>query len=240
MAQSKERAAKPKGHLRTKAFWVLVYTTLTLLLCIGVTLIVRQYVIIPGEYTPPDSLILASRSPTPTLPPEATPLPTPEPTPYIKYAPIRIYFDAHKLQSDIQPVGLAEDNSIDTVPSATISGWYEGSSAPGDPGNAIIGGHVSWRGKRGTFSVLHDVKIGEQITIEFENGMVRYFEVISQNTYAVADFPSFVTDLDGDTRLTLITCLGDYDRTQRMSLSRVVVECVEKTELRREPPAENT
>lgn len=236
--QKKQKEKKPKQPLRNRAFWALVYLTLTLLLVIGVTLIVRQHVLIPGEYTPPDLLSLSAPTPTPTLPPDATPAPTPVPTPYVKVAPVRIYFDAHQLQADIEPVGLLDDTSIDTVPSATVAGWFDLGAPPGDPGNSIISGHVSWRGKKGTFSVLHDMVIGEQVTIEFENGAFRVFEVVSTNTYKVEDFPAFVTDFDGDTRLTLITCLGDYDRSQGMSLSRVVVECVEKRELRVEAPAQ--
>lgn len=239
--QKKEKTPKaqqPKGHARTRTFWVLVYVTLCLVMFIGVALILREYVIVPGSYTPPDPMLLSGPTPSPTLPllPNETPPPTPSPTPYVRRIPVRIYFDDHQLQAEIKPVGLV-GNTIDTVPSATIAGWFDEGAPPGDPGNSIVSGHVRWKGKRGTFAILHDMVPGEQVTIEFADGSVRYFEAVSKNTYAVADFPSYVTDLDGDTRLTLITCLGDYDQDAGMSLSRVVVECVEKKDLRADVPA---
>lgn len=241
MAKKGEKTAnkpeKIKEPFRNKIFWALVYLLIITLLLIGGFLILREVILPPADYIPPEvtnSLVINTPSPTPTAAPEITPEPTPEPTPYVKLTPVMIYFDERQRQSVIWPVGLEDDGSIGTVNSAADCGWYEDGATPGDPGNAIIGGHIRWKGKLGTFSILHDMEVGEKVIIKMDNGELRYFYVISKNSYALSEFPSFVTDLDGDTRLTLITCLGDYGSDGR-SQSRVVVVCEEDASQRQIP-----
>jgi LPXTG-site transpeptidase (sortase) family protein len=232
---AKNKQEKQKKPLRNNIFWVLVYVSLGLLLLIGVTLILREEVLITGPYTPPTQSLPAD---SPTLAPLAPPTPvgeTPDETPFIRVAPVMIYFDERERQCEIEPVGLAEDNTIGTVPSATIAGWFDMGASPGDPGNSIISGHVAWRGKKGTFSVLHDMKPGERVTIELKNGELRYFEVLSREEYKLVDFPYELIEIGGDTRLTLVTCLGDYDSSIGTSRTRVVVVCEELRALRRSP-----
>lgn len=244
MAKKQEKTInkpeKIKEPFRNKIFWALVYLLIITLLLIGGFLILREVMLPPEDYIPPEetnSLVISTPSPTPTAAPAATPEPTPEPTPFVKLTPVMIYFDERQRQSEIRPVGLEDDGSIGTVDSATISGWYEDGASPGDPGNSIIGGHIRWKGKLGTFSILHDMEVGEKVIVKMDNGELRYFYVISKDSYALTEFPSFVTDLDGDTRLTLITCLGDYGSDGR-SQSRVVVVCEENVSERFIPEEE--
>jgi LPXTG-site transpeptidase (sortase) family protein len=187
----------------------------------------------------PAPLVITTPVSTPTPSPTPTPLPTPSPTPFIQQIPTMISFDNHNLKSRLHAVGLAQDGTIGTVNSASDAAWFSEGASPGDPGNAILSGHVSWGGKAGTFAVLHYMQVGEQVSVEFESGAKRVFEVTNVDKYTIDDFPSMVTDFDGDERLTLITCLGDYDRAYGTSRTRVVVICKEKPELRQAPPGAN-
>lgn len=189
----------------------------------GIVMIVRQYVLIKEPYTPPPT-----PAPTPavtaTPKPSGTPQPTPSPTPYVKLTPVKIYFTERDIVSDIVPVGIV-DGAMDTVDDAKLAAWLVDSATPGDPGNSIINGHRTWKKVLGYFSVLKDMELGEEIAIELEDGSVRYFEVVSNDVYRIDNHPTSIMELGGETRVTLITCLGDYNPAIGTSESRVVVVC---------------
>lgn len=214
---------------RSGIIWTLLYIVIGAVFLTGVYLILRQYVLFPEKYVePPTPAPTATLAPT--LAPSATPLPTPSPTPYVKKIPVRIYFTDHKLQAEILPVGVTENNEMATIDSAKDAAWYQFGPSPGEPGNALINGHVRWKGEKGTFSILKEMKTGEEVVIEFDDGTFKYFTVDSLNTYLLDEVPASVMDLKGDSRMTLITCLGDYDHALGTSRSRVVAVCKEKTE----------
>lgn len=195
------------------------------LLIAGVLMLVMENVLFSGPYVaPPTPVPTATVNPTPapTLAPEVTPEPTPEPTPYIKPIPTHIYFMTAEVSCEILPVGLNEDGEMGTLDSASQAAWYEPGPAPGEPGNALINGHVRWKRKMGTFSVLLEAEVGDQVAIEFADGNYKYFTMTSVETYHYTEIPDSVMALDGESRVTLITCLGDYNNSLGMSESRVV------------------
>lgn len=184
------------------------------LLIVGGALIFMDNVIVPPEpYAPPPSK-------TPSSGKEGSE-PT-EPT-----QPVKIYFTERELMCEIQPVGMEDTGEIGSIRSASIAAWYEDGAIPGQEGNAIINGHVRWKGKKGTFSILKDLANGEKVAIEFQDGSVKYFAVDTVDIYRLDDFPTDVLEPGGDARLTLITCLGDYNSTIGTSESRVVAVCYE-------------
>jgi len=217
-----------KGLKNSKAFWIAVYVVIGAMLLGGVYMLVRQYVLIPTPYTPPPTPApTIAATPAPTLAPEETPAPAPSPTPYVKHAPVKIYFPDRKLEADIYPVGLTEEGAMGTLDSALDAAWYEGGPSPGEPGNAILNGHVHFKGVKGTFSILKSIHVGEPVVIRLDDGSYKYFTVALLETYPFDACPPMVMYLGGDSRMTLITCLGDYDRKLGTSRSRVVAVCLE-------------
>ncbi len=218
-----------KGLKQSKVFWAIIYVLIAALLLGGIYMVVREYIWIPGPYeAPPTPAPTVAATPAPTLAPSDTPLPTPSPTPYVQKIPVRIYFTGYERQADIYPVGVTEDNAMDTLDSAKDAAWYQYGPSPGEPGNALLNGHVKWKGELGTFSILKEMKVGDEIVIEYEDGSFKYFEVTNLDTYLLDEIPSSVMDLSGESRTTLITCLGDYDTSIGTSRSRVVAVCKEK------------
>lgn len=231
---------------------IILYVISALLLAAGVFLVIRQYVLIPGEYVPPEEYAAATATPgeidvTPVPTPSATgtAAATPSPTPYVKPVPVRIYFTDVEVMCDIVPVGMITEGDrkgqMDTVDDPDLAAWYEPGPAPGEDGNAIINGHKSWKGKAGRFSVLWNMKLGDEVAIGFEDGSIKYFQVMSVEFYPYNDVPSTVMDMQSDTpRLTLITCYGDFDQAVGTSKQRCVVVCepIEKTEDASGPTAE--
>ena len=223
--------------LQKRWFRILLYCAIALLFLGGVIITLRDNVLFPGEYSPP---------PTPTPPastPEATPsaaataAPPPTPTPLPEFAdPVKIYFTSAEIESEIVPVGQTETGAMDAPASAVLAGWYENGPSPGEAGNAIIDGHVRWKGKLGNFAHLRDMAVGEEVVIEYADGSFHYFTAVSVDVYRLDNFPDHVMKLDigGEPRMTLITCLGDYNSAIGTSESRVVVICREQSRLREE------
>lgn len=218
-----------KGLKNSKAFWAVIYVLIAAMLLGGIYMVVREYIWIPGPYVPPPTPApTVAPTPAPTLAPSATPLPTPSPTPYVQKIPTRIYFTNYERQADIFPVGVDEDNRMGTLNSAKDSAWYQFGPSPGEPGNAILNGHVKWKGELGTFSILKEMKVGDEVVIEYDDSSFKYFDVTNLDTYLLDEIPASVMDLAGESRMTLITCLGDYDTSIGTSRSRVVAVCKER------------
>jgi len=194
------------------------------LVVFAAVIIARQFVYVPGEYTAPPTPV-----PTPAatpLPPEATPAPTPEPTPYVKRIPVKLYFTERELSCPVEPVGIVPYTDGDgepmyneageplmtmgTVDSKDIAGWLENCVSPGEYGNSIFNGHITWKGEAGIFRTLSDMEQGEEIVVEYDDGGTRSFRVDFVDIFKLEDDPDYVMDFNpGDARITLITCHGE-------------------------------
>jgi hypothetical protein len=124
------------------------------------------------------------------------------------------------------PVGLNPDGTV-TVPPAepgAPAGWYRHLASPGEPGPAVLLGHVdSYRGPA-VFSRLSDLRPGDGISVRRADGSVVAFVVESVQTHLKSDFPTEgVYGQTVDPVLRLITCGGAFDRARRTYLSVVVV-----------------
>lgn len=178
-------------------------------------IVLRQYVYLPGQYEAP---------PTPAV--TETPVATPEPTPYIKKIPVMMYFSDREISFPVETVGIvpytdskgrevkAEDGStvytMGTVDSEKVAAWLDASASPGEYGNAIFNGHVSWKKVAGVFSVLPKMEEGEEIIVEYDDGSTMTFTVTNVDIYGIDDVPETVMAYDtGDSRMTLITCYGE-------------------------------
>lgn len=211
----------------------------------GVLMLVRQYVFIPEAYVPPAAATptpTATPRPTATLAPLATPTPTPQPTPtpYVRVAPATLHFVERQISCPIEAVGKEQATdrhgdplfdeagnplyTMGTVDSEKVAAWFEEGPSPGEYGNAIINGHITWKKVAGVFSILEEMESGEELAITYENGDVKYFAVESVNIFPIDDYPAWVMSMDtGDTRLTLITCHGEWNRGAGTRNERVIV-----------------
>jgi sortase (surface protein transpeptidase) len=128
----------------------------------------------------------------------------------------------------VHVTGLAElaltpAGTMEVPDDATTTGWYAPGPAPGDPGPAILAAHVNYNGVAGTFSRLHELKIGDQAIVTGADGSTATFEV-----YRVDRFPksAFPTDLvygnSPDAELRLVTCGGELDTAARSYRDNVV------------------
>lgn len=228
---------------KARRFNRVLYCVSAALILLGVFIILRSETTLftknstdtPSATFPPDDVIVINGAPTPVPamtadgtedPSAATPTyppPTEEVTPL---APKAIYFVGHDVSCMVEPVGIDDNGVMGTVDSHNIVGWYMYGAAPNTPGNCIIAGHNRYHGVMGSFSLLHNgLAVGDKVTVELEDGSSRFYRVATINTYLYNEVPPSVMELGGIDRLTLITCLGDYDYNLQMSLSRVIAVC---------------
>lgn len=192
------------------------------LIVAGIFIGIFQNIYIPSQnYVPPPVIV------TPSAHDIIIPVYTGEllPTPFSKVPPKKLYFENRNISCYIQAVGRTADGAMGTVDSAHLAAWYEDGPSPGDSGNALINGHVRWGGLAGTFSILPELTIGEKITFEYENGTQKSFYVKEILVFPYDEVPTYLMSQEGEDRVTLITCHGDWDSSAGTSSQRVFVIC---------------
>ncbi|WP_327009347.1 class F sortase [Dactylosporangium sp. NBC_01737] len=106
------------------------------------------------------------------------------------------------------------------------AGWFAAGTAPGDPGPAVLAGHVDSRTGPAVFYKLHELKAGDRVEVQ-RGGAWLTFTVTAREHYAKAKFPS--EKVYGPTplpELRLITCGGDFDAARHSYRDNVVVYAV--------------
>lgn len=194
------------------------------LILLGVCMAIFQTVYIPSNnYVPPPVIV------TPSTHDIIIPVYTGEllPTPFNKVAPSKLYFIERNISCNIQKVGRTQDGAMGTVDSPYIAAWYEDGPSPGDSGNALVNGHVRWGGMAGTFSILPEMKTGEQIVFEYENGSQKTFYVSEVLFHPFDNVPPELMSQSGEDRVTLISCHGEWDSDAGTSSQRVFVICTQ-------------
>jgi sortase (surface protein transpeptidase) len=105
-------------------------------------------------------------------------------------------------------------------------GWYSPGVVPGDPGDAVIDGHLNWyRIPRGPFYSLSKLQVGDDIEVDTQSGTRLRFTV-SVKPYSVpyTSHPATLFERGGKARLSLVTCSGDWDQARQTYLNREIVD----------------
>jgi hypothetical protein len=162
----------------------------------------------------PAGLAQATRS----LPPaEALPPPPPEVA-----EPVSLHIDGLGIEgAPIVPVGVEATGEME-VPEADEVGWYRHGPAPGEPGSGVLAAHIAYNGVDGVFRHLSDLDGGAEVVVAFDDGTSMRFVVSEIARYAKTDLPDDVFAREGDPRLALITCGGDFDHKNRSYEDNVV------------------
>lgn len=111
--------------------------------------------------------------------------------------------------STLIPLGKRADGSHDTPPltSPGQAGWYEPGPEPGQPGPAIILGHVNGGGQPGVFAGLNQLTPGDTISV----GDLKYEVYRVAHAPKAGGFPAQeVYAPTPGSELRLITCDGNF------------------------------
>jgi sortase (surface protein transpeptidase) len=130
------------------------------------------------------------------------------------------------VEAQVEAVGVDANGEMVIPGHAKTVVWYRGSARPGEQGNAVIAGHLDWKGEVGAFVRLKDLAAGAPVEVVREGGSIA--------RYAAKDrllVPAVVSDAELDAiygptpkpSITMITCGGAFDAKTRDYSHRLIV-----------------
>jgi len=150
-----------------------------------------------------------------------------QPTTLRQVRPTRLTIPDIDVATSLVQLGLNADKTVEVPADPAKAGWYRLGPAPGRPGSAVILGHVDSLEGPAVFARLRTLAPGARVDVEGADGFVARFAVSKVAVYANSDFPATkVYRNGGKPVLTLVTCGGEYDRSQGGYQANVVVTAV--------------
>jgi LPXTG-site transpeptidase (sortase) family protein len=126
--------------------------------------------------------------------------------------PVRIVIPSIGLSAPVVPLGLNPDRTLQVPRHFGDTGWFRGGPEPGEPGAAVIVGHVASRSGPAVFYRLREVRVGELVTIRLQGGATVRYVVNSMVRVRKSSFPTNrVYARTKQPTLRLITCAGKLD-----------------------------
>jgi hypothetical protein len=168
----------------------------------------------------------------------ASPVPAAPPSPYIEGVaapagaaaalrtpdpPVRLSIPAIGVSAPVERVGVLPGGALGVPDGWTEVGWFSGGPAPGQPGDAIIDGHLDSYTAPAVFWNLDRLRPGDAVVVTTAGGHILRFSV-SARADEPADAPlGQLLSRTGAPRLALITCAGSWIQSEHMYSERLVV-----------------
>jgi hypothetical protein len=101
------------------------------------------------------------------------------------------------------------------VPQVGRAGWFDEGPRPGEPGRAVVIGHLDSQTGPGLFALLPGVEPGTDVSVTDAAGVLHRFKVVGKAQVPKATFPSSAvygqsSRPSSRSSLVLITCGGPY------------------------------
>jgi sortase (surface protein transpeptidase) len=133
------------------------------------------------------------------------------------------------VQAPVDQVGVYDDGSVEIPEDIARVGWYRFGAGPGQgAGSTVIVGHRDGFDEGpGAFYSVSSLEPGDIVELQLEDGSTQEYEVVSREAIDRELLPSDdVFNEDGPERLTLISCIGYFDRDNGGYQQNVVVTAV--------------
>ena len=139
-------------------------------------------------------------------------------------APVRIDFPMIHVTSSLDRLGRAADGTVEVPSDWQVAGWYAPGPRPGDPGSAVILGHVDSKSGPAVFYRLRELDRGDEIRVARADGSTVRFIVERTQQYPKGRFPTDEVYYPTLTpALRLVTCGGAFDPTAGHYRSNIIV-----------------
>lgn len=138
--------------------------------------------------------------------------------------PARIAIDSIGVSSPLESVSLDQAGGLQPPNRYDEAGWYAKGIQPGSVGAALIIGFDTAPTGSAVFARLRDLRVGDLITVQRQDGTNLHFEVDDVHAYPTANLPSSATH--GTTtvpELRLVTCDDDNAGQSHSYLQNLVV-----------------
>jgi sortase (surface protein transpeptidase) len=138
--------------------------------------------------------------------------------------PTQIRIPPIGVDAPIIPLGLRADGRIEVPADYDETGWWVDGPEPGEPGPAVILGHVDSRDGPAVFFDLRLLEPGDPISIDRRDGTTVTYLVERTEQHPKDAFPTnAVYGPTPDPVLRLVTCGGDFDRDRRSYDDNIIV-----------------
>ena len=138
--------------------------------------------------------------------------------------PVRIEIPAIGVTSSLDRLGRAPDKTVQVPSRWEVAGWYAPGTRPGDPGSAVILGHVDSRSGPAVFYRLRELRRGDLVEVARADGSTVRFAVQRTEQYDKRRFPTDEVYYPTLTpALRLVTCGGEFDATAGHYRSNIIV-----------------
>lgn len=128
--------------------------------------------------------------------------------------PVRIDIPKIHVTSSLDRLGRAADGTVEVPSDWQVAGWYAPGPRPGDPGSAVILGHVDSKSGPAVFYRLRELDRGDEIRVARADGSTVRFVVERTQQYPKGRFPTDEVYYPTLTpTLRLVTCGGAFDPT---------------------------
>ena len=138
--------------------------------------------------------------------------------------PVRVNIPRIGVTSSLDRLGRAPDGTVEVPSRWEVAGWYAPGPRPGDPGSAVVLGHVDSKRGPAIFYRLRELRRGDEIRIGRADGSTARFAVDRVEQYPKDRFPT--DDVYYPTltpTLRLVTCGGSFDPTAGHYRSNLIV-----------------
>jgi hypothetical protein len=138
--------------------------------------------------------------------------------------PVRLEIARIGVSTGLERLGRARDGTVEVPSEWGVAGWYAGGTRPGDPGSAVVLGHVDSKAGPAVFYRLRELRPGDRVeVVRADRSRVR-FTVERLEQVDKLRFPTDAVYYPTLTpRLRLVTCGGAFDSASGHYRSNVIV-----------------
>lgn len=144
--------------------------------------------------------------------------------PRVPATPPRLEIPALGVRAHVKPLGTMPSGALAVPENWSVVGRWRRGSRPGQPGVAVLVGHVDSRSRPAIFHHLHELERGDLIRYVRADRKVLRFVVVRKRQTPKTRFPT--ADVYEETRaptLRLITCGGGFDWSRGRYKDNVIV-----------------
>lgn len=145
--------------------------------------------------------------------------------PSTSVVPTRLLIPSLGVDAPIEGVGQNEDDFMESPSTVAKVAWYNLGAVPGEPGNAVMAGHLDdVKGRPAVFWDLDELEADDEIVVQLSDDSEIRFAVISVEIYDAEAAPlARIFGVDFERDLNLITCDGEWDAQSKLYEKRLVV-----------------
>jgi LPXTG-site transpeptidase (sortase) family protein len=185
----------------------------------------------PSPAAQPRALGVASAGESIEVDPGASPYPSAAPPALDTMRPKRLEPQVWRLviasigvDAPIEPVGLDAQGAMASPGRLDNVGWFSRGPSPGEGGDAVIDGHYGLPSTPAVFRHLDQLRPGDTMQVIWPDGRHLQFRIATATVLpANSPTPADVFSRSGPARLSLITCAGTWEQSQRTYSERLIV-----------------